>query len=129
MVIPQRYQQAINSLKAQLLFELGDQLHSIVLFGSVARGEAGTDSDIDILILTEGPHENKKRIYDGSYDIGRKHQVVMQPVLFTTQRFKEEAGMRSWLFSDIISQGIVLHDDGTYRRIREEASSALRGIP
>ena len=32
---------------------LGDQVESIVLYGSVARGEAKRDSDIDIFIVSQ----------------------------------------------------------------------------
>ena len=39
---------------AALLEEhLGDRLVSVVLFGSVARGEAGPNSDLDLLIVAE----------------------------------------------------------------------------
>lgn len=33
---------------------LGPRLRSLVLFGSVARGEAGPRSDIDLLVVAEG---------------------------------------------------------------------------
>jgi uncharacterized protein (UPF0332 family)/predicted nucleotidyltransferase len=36
---------------------VGDSIARIVLFGSVARGEARPDSDIDLLVFGSGPHE------------------------------------------------------------------------
>lgn len=33
---------------------LGDALVSVVLFGSVARGEAREESDIDVLVIADG---------------------------------------------------------------------------
>ena len=54
-------QSVVNSLKEQLLAELKGEIRSIVLFGSVARGEATEDSDIDILIITDAPFETKQR--------------------------------------------------------------------
>ena len=33
----------------------GERLSGVVLFGSEARGDAGDDSDIDVLVLLDGP--------------------------------------------------------------------------
>jgi predicted nucleotidyltransferase len=33
----------------------GDRLRGVVLYGSEARGDAGPDSDIDVLVLLTGP--------------------------------------------------------------------------
>ena len=40
MAVEPKYQSVIDQLKAQLLDELPGRIHSMVLFGSVARGEA-----------------------------------------------------------------------------------------
>ncbi len=40
---------------AQILKSALPEIHSILLFGSVARGEARPNSDIDIAVLTNGP--------------------------------------------------------------------------
>ena len=48
----------------------GDNLLKIVLFGSVARGEANKDSDIDVLvILNECNYEKSREISDISVDV------------------------------------------------------------
>ena len=39
----------------------GDKLHSVILFGSYARGDYDNESDIDIMIIADIPSE---RIYD-----------------------------------------------------------------
>lgn len=49
--------QLLSELKEGLTDLYGERLHRVLLFGSHARGEAGTDSDIDILVvLDEVPH-------------------------------------------------------------------------
>lgn len=52
--------QAILALKRSLLRSL-DFVEEIVLFGSVARGEADDESDIDLLVLTGRPVSYKER--------------------------------------------------------------------
>lgn len=43
----------IAELKERLSAAYGDRLHAVVLFGSEARGNAGPDSDIDVLAVLE----------------------------------------------------------------------------
>ena len=120
-----KQREVVDSLVPLLLAELESQIHSLVLFGSVARGEARPDSDVDILVLTEAPLAVRQRIDEISYDIDLKNTVFTQLVVLTTTNFEAEARMRSYFSSDIFRDGIVLHDDGTYQRIRKQASSAI----
>ncbi len=58
---------------AEIIREVyGDRLAGIVLYGSVARGDDGPESDIDILVLIEGEYglwEEIKRLVDILYDL------------------------------------------------------------
>jgi predicted nucleotidyltransferase len=51
----------------------------IILFGSAARGESRTDSDIDLLVVKEGAHRRKlsQAIYRRLLGIGRSVDVVV----------------------------------------------------
>ena len=120
-----KQRKVVDSLVPLLLLELQSQIHSLVLFGSVARGEARPDSDVDILVLTEAPLAVRQRIDEISYDIDLKNTVFTQLVVLTTNNFEAETRMRSYFSSDIFRDGIVLYDDGTYQRIRKQASSAI----
>jgi uncharacterized protein len=42
-------------IKSRLQAVYGDRLRGLVLYGSEARGEATSDSDVDILVLLTGP--------------------------------------------------------------------------
>ena len=129
MTVSDTHGKITESLANRLLAELGSHIHSIVLFGSVARGEAHEESDIDVLLITEAPFETRKRIHEISYDIDLENEVFTQTVFFTTQAFEREVNMRSYFSTDVLSQGIVLYDDGTFRRIRRNAVEAVTGVP
>ena len=45
----------VRRLKARLAEAYGDRFAGVVLYGSYARGEAGPDSDVDVLVLLDGP--------------------------------------------------------------------------
>jgi predicted nucleotidyltransferase len=45
----------LNELKSALVELYGDRLFSVILFGSHARGEATSESDIDVMIVLADP--------------------------------------------------------------------------
>ncbi len=51
--VPEPYRDLIKELLGVIKEIFGDSLVSMVLYGSVARGEARTDSDVDLLIIAE----------------------------------------------------------------------------
>ena len=46
--------QTLDKLKEQLFRQYQEQLSSLILFGSQARKEANSESDIDVLVLLKG---------------------------------------------------------------------------
>ena len=62
------FQKIKNNLKTLY----GDRLKEVILYGSEARGQAGSYSDIDILVLLHGPIDCGRQIrpiIDALYDI------------------------------------------------------------
>jgi predicted nucleotidyltransferase len=45
----------LRQVRPRLAAVHGERLRGVVLFGSEARGDAEADSDIDLLVLLEGP--------------------------------------------------------------------------
>ena len=60
----------------------GSKLISIILYGSCARGDFKSDSDIDLMVLLNVPKEEinteRKRIYDISDKLDLDYDVVLQ---------------------------------------------------
>ena len=53
MQIHKKYRGAVEEFVRKVLERYRDKIESIILFGSVARGGAGEESDIDILVVTK----------------------------------------------------------------------------
>jgi uncharacterized protein len=73
----------------------GPRLRGVILFGSEARGEAAPDSDIDLLVLLDGPirlWEDSGRAIDAVYalilEIGRPiHPIPVDLRDYEAQQF------------------------------------------
>lgn len=62
----------LRQIKARLQAVYGDRLQGVVLYGSEARGDAETDSDIDLLVLLDGTVElgrDARTIIDALYPL------------------------------------------------------------
>ncbi len=81
----------------------------IVLFGSEARGEAGKNSDIDLLILLEGTrtHQQKAVISSALYDIELETGKVISAFILS-QNDWEQQQFKSPFYYEVEREGIRL---------------------
>lgn len=54
----------LDKLSASLKTVYGNRLKAVILYGSVARGTATPESDIDIMVLVDTDKENLKKYED-----------------------------------------------------------------
>lgn len=111
------------SLIANKLEEiLQDDLISVVLFGSAARGEAGEGSDIDILIVAEkfgkegrfevfNEIENDLKASEEYHDLKEnKLGTTISPVPLTPSEVEKNPS----ILLDMVMDGIMLYDVGDF---------------
>lgn len=105
---------------------LGDQVISIILYGSVARGTAKTDSDVDLLlILKEAAPQYWKRLqpFFSILKEMKKQQSWeklenqgITPSLNLLLLSLEEAKENRYLYMDMIEEAVILVDtDGFFQ--------------
>ena len=85
----------------------------IILFGSTARGEATTESDIDLLILTEKtqPWKVRQRLYDLIYPIIPILEVDISLTVINKDTFTHMTKDKDPFATSIINEGIQLQGD------------------
>lgn len=113
-------------------------LVSVVLYGSLARGEVRRDSDIDLLIICENlPGERLKRLdifikVEGELDAETKHiyekwgfYPYISPILKTI----EEAKNLSPLYLDMVTDARIIYDkDNFFKNILEKLRMKLAAL-
>jgi uncharacterized protein len=106
--IPQEVQRALKDLQQYLVNIYGKRLKGVYLYGSYARGDFHSGSDIDVLIALEGavsPNQEIDRISDKVADIGLEYNVLIAtlpvPEIWLQQR-------KSPLFENVRQEGVRL---------------------
>lgn len=123
--VAQGYTQVVQDL-------LGDKLVSMVLFGSVARGEANALSDLDLLVVAEelprGRFARRRLLQPAQDAVDPDLKVLWEQgaatdlcVLIETP---EQAGTLRPLYLDFVHDAIILYDRddffaGVLKRLRE----------
>lgn len=106
---------------------LGDRLVSVVLYGSVARGTARPDSDIDVLVVAEGlegvPAERRAPLLAAWQATRIAHDLPAVEWSLVTKT-PEEARHASPLYLDMVEDGVLLLDRN---RFFAEVLERLRG--
>ena len=91
----------------------GDNVLKIILFGSVARGDADKDSDIDVLfILKECSFEKKREICYISADVEKDMDFDENAYLQALAMSEEESkGLDFYgLMINVDNEGVILYD-------------------
>ena len=98
----------VNNFK--LLLSQRVTVHRIIMFGSRARGDAEPDSDMDVLVILNGPNTAKarKHISDCAWEAGFEHGLVVSPVVVTRQAWENGPERYSLLAQAVEEEGITV---------------------
>ena len=88
---------------------LRDRIRSITLFGSVARGQADPDSDIDILVVVDAKDpEITRSVYDVALDVELEHRAPLAVKVWAQQRVDQLSRMETPFMESIHAEGKTL---------------------
>ena len=103
---------------------LGDRVDSIVLYGSVARGEAGPDSDIDVLVVGSRDGGIGKAIRKVESDRAREtgYRFFVETTAYDRDEFLRLRRLGSPLVMNMLEDGVVLYDTGIFSKVRADSA-------
>jgi predicted nucleotidyltransferase len=102
-------ERAIGVFVKQLLAEFGQDVTDVRLFGSKARGEAGPDSDVDILVLVKrSDYALKHAILWLAAEVSLAHDVLLSPRLIPLTAWQKMGQADTLFYRTVCAEDIPL---------------------
>lgn len=122
--VSERYRKAAEEFSRRIVAELGGEIDAIVLYGSVARGEARKDSDIDILIVSQNPAAIRERVSEirSDFTYERNYEFLISLIHRSRDDLYRFGQAGSPLIAEVAKDGEILYDNGTFGRLRQQAA-------
>jgi predicted nucleotidyltransferase len=100
---------ALADFHQALRQHFGERLREACLFGSQARGDAGEDSDVDVLVVIDDAWRNELETIMGfCADILYRRDVIIEPRLFPTRIYRKYQEQERPLVVEIEREGARL---------------------
>ena len=96
----------LQRLKARVAERL--PLNRLVLFGSRARGDNEPDSDIDVLVVLDGPvsRESEEYVRSCAWELSYENGVVIFPLVVARTEWEEGPASASLLAVAVGNEGV-----------------------
>ena len=95
-------------IKQYLNSHLNNMVSDVVLFGSRIKGNAGKDSDYDVLIILNANYDRKirKLINDLCYDIDLKYEIFLDTQVISESELQNSLRGKHPVFKTAIREGL-----------------------
>jgi predicted nucleotidyltransferase len=100
----------LGDLKVRLGDAFGARLRELRLFGSVARGEAGPDSDVDVLVLLDEVRSSRERIaaMEIVVEVALERELLLEPLILGEDELERLRRLETALARALDHEGIRL---------------------
>ena len=107
--------------------DFAPEVQSVILFGSVARGQVTARSDIDVLVLAPNSEEEEFKSLMDSVDklaneVSGRYLSRLVPLVMMTKDFEQSIRDRKRFAADVLKDGIVLFGQERYYHLLSKVS-------
>ncbi|MDR3283388.1 MAG: nucleotidyltransferase domain-containing protein [Candidatus Methanoplasma sp.] len=81
---------------------------AVILFGSVAKGTDGEDSDIDLMVVMDSDMPRFERSVDVRFTIGM-HNTPLDILAYTPKEFEERRNDKYSVVYEALQTGVVMY--------------------
>ena len=100
---------ALLDYVARLREKFGDRVQHVILYGSRARGEGDTESDLDVLVVVDdGNGRFHDAVADEAVEPWLQHNALLSPIVWSRDDFEQQARWRLLFFRNLQRDGIEL---------------------
>ena len=89
----------------------GENLVQVILYGSYARGDYHTDSDVDVVAIVHGDRktlqQQLKKVWDSSCELELEYDTILSPTVIPYEEFKQYQTVPPY-YRDISQEGVVI---------------------
>lgn len=129
MKTPEKYPEEVYEFVKEILYRYKDRVETIILFGSVARGEAREESDIDILVVGD---VDLDELVEVSFPLLLKYGKLISAKDMKKSSFKKQTKEGYSFINNVLNDGVILYErvgkadyDVFYVPSRDESKSLL----
>lgn len=106
----------LHEVKREIVKIFGNKLRHLILFGSYARDEQDTESDIDIMLLVEESEEELRRnrylIVDIMAELSMKHDKLISLTQVPYNRYNEYIDVLPF-YRNVYEEGVEIYGQKT----------------
>ena len=107
--LTEKEKEGLERFKGALQSLLGDNLLSLRLFGSRARGEETDESDLDVLIIVkEKDRALCRRIVEESLEVDLACDMNLAPTILTAEEYRQNQEYGTPFYRNVEREGVPL---------------------
>ncbi|MBI5122076.1 MAG: nucleotidyltransferase domain-containing protein [Rhodospirillales bacterium] len=101
-----------KALPTELIDSVVSYFHPrrIILFGSMARGDAGPDSDIDLMVIIDDDAPPEKRTLNAGWESRRNYRGAVDVIPCRESIFQRKRNIVGTLAFDASREGVVVYE-------------------
>lgn len=123
--MPEKFRVTVKGFVKRYEEFLGENLLSVIIFGSVVKNRAKAWSDIDILIIVKTqPNKLSRKIHDISSEISDVFSQTSEEHFYTEREFSEAYGIGDDFLVNVMRDGVIIFDRDNFF-----SEYLLRGLP